>query len=640
MSRLLILIWQHQRIYNATDFFYILIQGLRFDLILISLLTLLPAIATPILSKFYRSKKIWNNILRLYLIIIFSFILFTELSTPSFISQFDLRPNYLYVEYLKYPKEIFSTLLASYKLQLLISLLITFYISFSLYKKLLKNKITTKNITFFNIIINFFIIILLYTFLIRSTFDHRPANPSSVAFSSDPLVNMLPLSSLYSVLYSIYETRHEDTGKHPYGELQADIAINIVKQAMHVNKTDFINEKIPTLHTQRAYIQRKKSLNLVIILEESLGADYVGALGGKEITPELDKLANQGIWFENLYATGTRSVRGIEAVITGFTPTPSRSIVKLNKSQTNFFTIAELLSNQGYKTSFIYGGESHFDNMKRFFANNGFDKIIDENDYENPIFYGSWGASDEDLFNKAHQQFLKYPKDQAFFSLVFTSSNHPPFQFPDDKITIEGNKNTINNAVKYADYALGNFIKKAKKSNYWDNTLFLIVADHSDQVYGSEIVPIRRFQIPALILGKTIPPIRYKQVSSQIDLLPTALSLMGINSTHPAIGHDLAKHILTSDTSFQGRAIMQFASSQAYMEGSHVAILQKDKPVIEYDYIDKKLLQRDRIDTLFQQKASAHAVWAINAYRNSEYSLGKYHNPQQNFSIYFTSDQN
>ncbi len=622
ISRFILILWKFERVSDSQGFNFILLQGLRFDLILIGLIIIIPAICAPLASINKYSSIIFNKLINIYFVISFSCIIFIELSTPSFINQYDLRPNYLYIEYLKYPKEIISTLWSAYKLPLFISISLTLILSYTLHCNLRKNRYINIKISFIHSLLLMPVALLVCVLLIRSTFDHRPVNPAIAAFSSDPLMNSLSLSSGYSVLYAIYEKRYEDSVRFPYGFMSSDKATQIVKNSMQVSSDDFINSRIPTLHNQRAYIRRKKPKNLVIILEESLGAEYVGALGGRKITPELDKLSQQGIWFNNLYATGTRSVRGIEAVITGFLPTPSRSIVKLRKSQTNFFTIGQLLKSLNYKTSFIYGGESHFDNMKRFFANNGFSKIIDENDYVNPVFYGSWGVSDEDLFARANEEFLNYENDQPFFSLVFTSSNHPPFDFPDNRIkTGTLDKNTVNNAVKYADYALGQYIAKARKSSYWKNTLFLIVADHSDKVYGSEIVPIKHFKIPALILGSDIQPINYTQVASQIDLLPTLLSLMGIDSSHPAIGHDLSQSILTGRSLQKGRAIMQFAGSQAYMEGTHVVTMEKGKNIKEHSYKNKKLITLDVIDNSFREKALAHVIWASNAYTNTEYRL-------------------
>jgi len=621
LSRLLLMAWQYERVLDADGIFFILQQGIRFDLVVLGMLLILPAVIAPLISLIGPALPAWSLALRVYLVSCFAVLLFMELATPPFIDQFDLRPNYLFVEYLKYPKEVLSTLWGAYKVAVIASVLITLGSAYALNRLLKRYQPGHAPVHWLAALVMAPLALLLCFGMARSTLDHRAVNPSTVAFSSDPLINTLALTSTYTVAYAMAENLNENSGGLPYGTMDQSRATELVRRGMGVPREDFTSAEIPTLHAQKAFVRREKSLNLVLILEESLGADYVGSLGGMRVTPELDRLSAQGIWFENMFATGTRSVRGIEAVITGFTPTPSRSVVKLGKSQTEFFTLARLLGNLGYDTSFIYGGEAHFDNMKRFFANNGFATIIDEKDYVNPVFSGSWGVSDEDLFNKAHEIFDAYSRDQPFFSLVFTSSNHSPFDFPDGRIAIEdGEKNSVGNAVRYADYALGEFISTAQRSDYWDNTLFVIVADHSDKVFGSEPVPVRRFQIPALILGADVVPTSFSPVASQIDLLPTLLSLMGIDSQHPAIGHDLAQQILEG-TAAAGRAIMQFGGSQAYMKGNRVVILQKDKPPSQYIYEDRRLSPAEAEDSALQEEALAHAVWTMNTYEQRGYRL-------------------
>ena len=173
---------------------------------------------------------------------------------------------------------------------------------------------------------------------------------------------------------------------------------------------------------------------------------------------------------------------------------------------------------------------------------NGFQQVIGQKDYKNPIFIGSWGASDEDLLNKTHEQLLAHhASGKPFFTLAFSSSNHAPFEFPDGRIELyEQPKATDNNAVKYADYAIGEFFKKAKKSAYCKDTVFLIVADHDIRVRGETLVPIEHFHIPGLILGADIQPQKIKAITSQIDLPVTMLSLMGISAQHPMTGRDLS----------------------------------------------------------------------------------------------------
>jgi phosphoglycerol transferase MdoB-like AlkP superfamily enzyme len=452
----------------------------------------------------------------------------------------------------------------------------------------------------------------------RSTLDHRPVNPSTVALSSDPMVNDLALNSAYTVLYAIYEQRHESSGGFRYSDMTDQQAIEEVRRSMTVAASDFTSDSLPTMHLQQSTRRFDRPKNLVIIIEESLGAEFVGSMGGLPLTPHLDALSKQGIWLKNLYATGTRSVRGLEAIISGYTPTPSRSVVKLPKSQRNFFTLAGLLSQHGYATSFIYGGEAQFDNMRRFFMNNGFQHVIDEKDYENPVFVGSWGASDEDLFQRAHEEF-ESKGGEPFFSVVFSSTNHSPFQYPEGRIEpYDEETNTVNNAVKYADYALGQFFEKAKASSYWDDTVFLVVADHNSRVYGNELIPVQRFHIPGLIMGGSIEAGEIERIASQIDLGPTLLSLIGIDSEHPMIGRDLSANIDATDP---GRAIMQFNSTQAYLEGDKLVVMQKDLPAMIFHYENGHMTESSEYDETLVTRALAHSVWSSLAYQQSLFRL-------------------
>jgi phosphoglycerol transferase MdoB-like AlkP superfamily enzyme len=291
-------------------------------------------------------------------------------------------------------------------------------------------------------------------------------------------------------------------------------------------------------------------------------------------------------------------------------------------AQQNFFTLGGLLKQQGYFTEFIYGGESHFDNMASFFIGNGFESVIDERDFEDPIFTGSWGVSDEDLLNKTHQRLSELnAKNQPFLSFVFTSSNHTPFEYPDGRIQpYDQPKQTDNNTVKYADYALGAFFDKAKQSEYWDNTLFLVVADHTNRVYGDDLVPISGFHIPALIVGADMESKQIKTVSSQVDLAPTLLSLMGVSANHPMIGRDLT---VESEQISPGRAIMQFADYFALMKGTDVTVLRMDQPAKsgQYDRLKRRMEVIGDASESQEKEALAHSLLPSWLYREQRYGI-------------------
>lgn len=613
LSRIGLSIWHAERISAVNGWAELFLQGLRIDIVAICYI-FGPA---ALLTILFGTNRIWLSFLRIWLTMWSVFILFMEVATPAFIETYDFRPNRLFIEYLLYPKEVFSMLANGHLVAVVSSLVVTIIASW-LYWKLAKKVVRNLALPSWKIRPILAILVIAVAFIgARSSFAHRGINPAMVAFSSDPLVNSLVLNSGYSVLYAAQQLKNEDKSSEIYGKMSVEEMLQIVKANSQRSTSDYISEEIPTLSHNQATFQGKPK-NIVIVLEESLGAQFIGTLGGKPLSPEFDKLAQEGWLFENLYATGTRSVRGIEAVIAGFTPTPARATVKLTKSQNGFFTIAELLRRQGYQTSFIYGGEKHFDNMASYFYGNGFETIIDEKDYKNPKFVATWGMSDEDLFDKAHETFSELAKqDKPFFSLVFTSSNHDPFEFPDGKIELfDKEKQTRNNAAKYADYALGYFFKQAKVSDYWKNTIFLVVADHDSRVGGESLVPIRHFHIPGLILGADIEPRRDSRLVSQIDIPTTLLSLAGISGEYPMIGYDLTK----ADN--PNRAFMQYDQTQAMMKGTDVIILQPNTAPKGYVYnLATKQLEAQEQPEALKNEALAHALLGSYLYNRQLYKL-------------------
>jgi len=617
LSRALLLVWLHDRVAMTGGMVLILLQGLRFDLVTLGILLAIPMSLTPLIGVIPRLQAGWFRVVHVYLVLLVFGFVFMEVATPTFVAEYDVRPNLLFFEYLKYPREVFSMLWVGYKLPIFLSLIVVALVTWPSAARLRR---LTRNVVAVDRVwaIPFAVLSLLACVAAaRSTLDHRPVNPSTVAFSPDTLVNSLPLNSVYTVMYAVYSLGHEEQG-FAYGKVDEAEAVHAEHVAMGIDEEEFANPAVPTLHYQAATVQVERPHNLVIIVEESLGAEYVGRLGGLPLTPNLDQLAEQGIWFENLYATGTRSARGLEAVVTGFPPSTSRSVLKLNGSQQDFFTLGSYLRDKGYDTSFIYGGEAQFDNMQGFFANNGFNTVFDKHDFENPVFYGSWGASDEDVFSYADEVFSSYAPGQPFFSLLFTTSNHTPWEFPDGRIDLYSEpKASVFNAVKYADYALGEFFRRARQSPYWDNTVFLVVSDHNSRVHGADLVPIEYFHIPGLVLGGSIEPQRWDRIASQIDLAPTVLSLIGVSGVHPAVGIDLTRPDVDD---LPERAIMQYGETQAYLEGDRVVIERIGEPAAVYQY-GQGTYSAVEDDPELRARARALAAWPVIAYQEGEYRL-------------------
>jgi phosphoglycerol transferase MdoB-like AlkP superfamily enzyme len=209
---------------------------------------------------------------------------------------------------------------------------------------------------------------------------------------------------------------------------------------------------------------------------------------------------------------------------------------------------------------------------------------------------------------------------QPFFALVFTSSYHSPFEIPAGRLAAEfSNESPEHQAIRYADHALGYFFRQARQAVYWQRTLFLVVADHDDRVRGADLVPIRHFHIPGLIIGPGIPSAVYRDVASQIDLPPTLLSLIGISGRHPMIGRDLS---LAAPQDLEGRAIMQYGNNQAYLKGARAVILQPGLPPKEYRYANQRLVPAGGPpDPNLVNEALAHALWPSLAWRQHYHTL-------------------
>jgi len=541
-----------------------------------------------------------------------------EMSTYAFIEQYDLRPDRIFIEYLDHLKEVSGTLIGNNPYSLILTSFFTtivVIISWRIFSWGIKSYEPS---TLKRRLILLPILGSLVFLGGRSSLSPRPANISTAYFSNkSKMANELSLNSTFSVFCAFLKMKDEKDPSRKYGKMSTNEILDRVEKNSSVGWNKYLSTNIPFTHKQVAINKTENPYNIVIFLQESLGAEYVGCLGGLPLTPELDKLSNKGMLLTNLYSTGTRTVRGIEATIAGFLPTPGRSVVKLGKSRNNFFTIAELLKQQGYSTNFVYGGMSNFDDMKSFFKGNGFTNIYDQPSFKNPVFEGTWGVSDEDLAVKSNEIF-KSKGDKPFFALMLSTSNHAPFEFPKGRIDLydKDNQATVHNAMKYADYSIGKFFELAKKEKYFENTIFLVVADHNTRVYGDDIVPISKFRIPGLIIGPNVKHEKNNKQCSQIDLLPTLLSLAGIESKHPMIGYDLTQ--LTENQ--KGRSIMQFSNKHAYRVCDTVVVHQPNKPAQCYLYKNNHLETIEDKPELIKD-ALAHALLPWYLYSNRLYTL-------------------
>lgn len=469
------------------------------------------------------------------LIIYFSF--FGEF---TFWDEFQRRYNFIAVDYLIYTYEVVKNINESYPLPILIGSLLTLValtifltFKFGVFQRTYHNQTPFKQKLVASL--PWFAVVIVSGLFVGN---------DQAEWSKNRYNNELSKAGIYSFFAAF---RNNELA---YSEFYRIID---TKEAFDNVKAEFTDSGGTFLHPSENEILRnvkntdsvktERRPNVILICIESLSGNYLNALGSDlNITPTLDSLANESLFFTNLFATGTRTVRGMEAITLSIPPTPGRSIVK-RKNNTGLFTIGEVFRKKGYDRNFFYGGDGYFDNMNTYFGGNGFN-IIDRGrgflldksitttrtniEDDEVTFENAWGVCDADIYNKVIKEADKaHQTGKPFFDFVMTTSNHKPYTYPEGKIDIPSGTGR-NGAVKYTDQAIGEFLRTARTRPWFKNTVFVIMSDHCASSAGRWELDVRNYHIPALIynLPNSVPQ-RIDKLSSQIDMFPTLFAALG-----------------------------------------------------------------------------------------------------------------
>lgn len=318
--------------------------------------------------------------------------------------------------------------------------------------------------------------------------------------------------------------------------------------------------------------------NVILVCMESMSGSFMERMGGADgITPNLDRLANDSIFFENLYATGTRTVRGMEAITLGIPPTPGQAVI-YRPAGTHLVTSFVPFLERGYDCAFFYGGDGRFDFMNRYFSTAGC-RIMDAGAWNerDVTFKTAWGACDEDLFRKTLAEAdADHAAGKPFHFFCMTTSNHRPYDFPEGRIDLPSHSGR-KAAVKYADWAVGQFIEEASRKPWFKDTLFVMVADHCASSAGKSEIDVTKYRIPALIHNPSLVPARrIGQLASQIDVMPTVLGLLGWPHEYRGYGNDLLD---PAKMDAAGRAFVSNYQSLGLLTHDGIAILKPNRQV-------------------------------------------------------------
>jgi phosphoglycerol transferase MdoB-like AlkP superfamily enzyme len=504
-----------------------------------------------------------------------------------FFDEFDSRFNIVAVDYLMYPTEVIGDIRNSYPVApvVLAACAIAAVVVYALRSRLSSDGVNTDTFAERSRAFAMFAGLLLLALL---TFD-----TGMLARSNNRVVDEIAINGASSFFRAL---RTSELDFHAFYETR-DPKANFQRLTRQLATGGGTFTRLGEGRLDRRFEPRADGLgklNVVIVMDESFGAEFSKLHGSAhDWTPSFDRYAQQGLWFANAYSSGTRTVRGLEAITCSFPPAPAESIVRRPGNE-NVATIGKVLREAGYSTSFLYGGYGYFDNMNAFFQGNGYE-IVDRKQMRNIRFANVWGVSDEDLFDAALVHFDDLARrGKPFLGQIMTTSNHKPFTFRKGVPGVPENGGGREAGVRYADFAIGYFLDQARRHPWFDDTLFIVVADHGARVYGKVEIPLKTYEIPLMMWSpKHLQPRRIDALTGQIDIAPTLLGLLGIGYTAPFFGQD----VLNAPSASPIALFNHNQDVALYRDGRMVVLgLQKRSTTYAYDRArnEFKVLPTDR----------------------------------------------
>ena len=609
---LLLISWSDAQV-SAGSLLEIFTTGLIFDSGCFSY-----ALIVPTLYLWLCPQKLWTHKLnrgwvRLSLFLTLYVGCFIAVAEYLFWDEFSVRFNFISIDYLIYRREVTDNIMESYPVVLLFAgMFVVAMLIFYLLRRPLKR-----------------------TLLAQESFSRRSL-VAGVLLCLPVLSYVLLGQPLRQISKNVYQNELASNGPYQfvaafrnneldYQQFYATLPPRQASELLRLNVAEpnsaYIGDDLFDIKREVNNPGPEKHLNIVLIMVESLSSDFLGYFGNQDgLTPVLDGLIDKSLFFTNFYATGTRTTRGLEAVTLSIPPTPGRSIVKRIGRETNQWSLGNVLDQKGYQSYFVYGGRSYFENMNAFFGGNGY-QLVDQSSVPSGQveFANAWGMSDGDLYNQALQVADRAAlRKQPFFMHLMTTSNHRPYTYPDGKIDIPSGSGR-KGAVKYTDYAIGEFLRQARAKPWFKETLFVILADHQAGSAGKSALPIERYHIPLWIYAPgQIQPGKIDTLASQIDLPPTLLGLLNMSYESVFFGKDI-RRLPPQD----GRAFIANYQNLGLFNGRQMAILEPRKIIREQSglaqgQVDEKSVSKDdplvRSDISYYQVAAAVFKQHLNAW--------------------------
>ena len=510
--------------------------------------------------------KIRNSLYFTTLFLYVLLIIFNAVSEYFFYNEFGVRYNFIAVDYLIYTTEVIGNIMESYPIIPLFTAIfvVTGLATWWIYKKTKDSLLQLPNLVQKLTLLGVFAVLLGISLSFAEKINLKKGNIFQQEIAANGMVKFYEAFSNNTLdFFTFYPTVDQKTAE---------------KNTLLPLGTTTLNR---TITSEKPELQK----NVVLISIESLSAAYMKAYGYEEsVTPFLDQLAQKSLFFTNLYATGNRTVRGLEALTLCIPPTAGESVIKREKENKNKFTTGSVFKSKGYSVKYLYGGYSYFDNMKDFYGGNGYE-IVDRDNFtpEEITFANVWGVCDEDMAKKAISEMNKdYKAGKPFFHHWMTVSNHRPFTYPEGKIDIPADSKSRKGGVKYTDYSIMKFFEMAQKQPWFKNTVFVIVADHCSSSAGKTELPMDKYRIPAMIYSpEFVAPQKFSKVTSQIDVMPTVLGLLNFKYQSKFLGQDVFSK------NFVPRAYIATYQDLGFIKDNYLTVISPTKNIKQYQLVQK-----------------------------------------------------
>lgn len=469
-----------------------------------------------------------NKVYSFFLIGIFSVIAVSELGIYN---EWKTKLNGKALTYLTHPEELYRSISGLQFFGFLLAVVLLTSLGIFLYNRVFYPKADLKfrKPLWAPVFLIFSAPLLLLG--LRGGMGAIPITTSSAYFSNHSILNWASVNSVHNFAVSYLEGQ-KFSETNPFRFYPPEQAMKKVRDLQTVDQ----DSTTGILKTARP--------NIVILLMESWSADLVESLGGEPgITPEFRKLEQEGVLFTHLYASGNRSQQGLASIFSGFPAIPYTTITQYPEKYGKLPSLPRVLEEQGYATSFYFGGDLDYGNILAYVMHNGFDKIVQETDVDGDVPRGRLGIHDEFMMKLHAEELSGMP--EPFFSVLFTLSSHSPYDQPKEhSIDWQGEEALYVNSAYYSDYSLGQYFEMVKKEPWYDSTLFVVIADHSHNTYRNW--PVESFnyrRIPMLLLGGALKDEwrgrQVERLSSNGDLPATLLEQMDLRSDDFSWSRDL-----------------------------------------------------------------------------------------------------